>query len=207
MRTEGKQLVPVLVRARLDGDNEIVYDYIDGLHRLWGLSILAWNEAGAEVMYGCSDEKMYDLRVISASSVPSIQYARVAQWVQSSFSTSVWADKGFTLTQVFSLAVNDSSGRNLGLTKQEGREAKQWAKEKAKIWNRPLVTIWQVARTVDAADPQLVPQVRLSSGRNSKGILTPARLTSIARPLAKEYGLQRKVVEVVLKQNRVRIGP
>lgn len=195
------QISPITARARLVDSKTIHYDVIDGFHRSYGFILIEKGWADAIVLYGCSDEELFDLRVLAANSVRSVQYVRVARWMQNSFAQTVWKEKGLSLSQVFGMAMNDSSGSYLGLSEEEAQEAKEWALKKSKIWNKPLSTIWQTARSIDAADPSLVYKVRLSGGKKGSGVLTPARLGAIATPLAGQYELQRRLADVVMRRN------
>ncbi len=208
------QISPITVRAR-EGDT-IIYDVIDGFHRAEALVGLA-RETGqtitakSVVVYGCSDEELFDLRVLAANSVRSVKFARMAQWMQRSFQSTQWANgqirklikKGdITIAQVFSLAQLDTPGSKLGLMSQEADELKEWARKKAKQWNRPISSLVEELRTVEVAAPDLVNQVRAGGGgHEGRGVLTHARLKAIVTYLPGEWELQREVVQLVLRYN------
>lgn len=196
------QISPLTVRAREIGEDFLHYDIIDGFHRAPALINIDKEFAKCVVMYGCSDEEMFDLRILAASSVKSVQYARVAQWMQLSFKETEWYKRGLTLTQVFSLATFDDPGTSLGLTLEESDEIKLWAEEKAKMWQRGIASIYQTSRVLKAADPDLVKSVRSSVGRRGlKPNLSPAQLKAIVFPLQSEHDLQKRIAEVVLERN------
>jgi len=199
------QISPMTVRARrLEGSKMIHYDVIDGFHRAAGLMLIGRDTAKSVVVYGCSDEELFDLRVLAANSVRSVQFARVAKWMQNSFKNSEWANKGLSLSQIFGIAVANSSRSNLGLTPQEIERAKEWVAEKAKKWNRPIASIYQDIRSVEQAAPDIVAQVRIAGGgHGGKGVLSPARFKTIVTHLAYEenFDFQRKVVKVVVDNN------
>lgn len=74
------QISPMTVRARWLEDSKIIhYDVIDGFHRAAGLILIGKDIAKCVVVYGCSDEELFDLRVLAANSVRSVQFARVAK--------------------------------------------------------------------------------------------------------------------------------
>jgi len=165
----------------------------------------------AVVLYGCSDEELYDLRVIAARWVKSVKFARMATWMQGSFSTSQWEspeltemvkEGHLTLAQVVSLAEVDGSGKILKLTPEEAIEVKSWVREKAKKWKRPLSSLVSEMRLIEAAAPDLVARVRIDSGgRKGRGVLTQARLKAIVDHIPHEWELQRKLVDLIIEHN------
>lgn len=199
------QISPLTVRARYVSEDRIHYDIIDGFHRAPALIAIEKKYARAVVLYGCDDEELFDLRVLAANSVKSVQFARVSQWMQNSFAQTEWAKRGLTLTQILSLVVMDTSGKRLGLFEGEATAAKNWVLSKAEKWNKPVVTIWENMRVVEAAAPDLVLNVRVGGGgrKSRRGELNPARLRAIVFPLQGEHNLQRKVAEVVVNENLV----
>lgn len=206
MSSDRGQISPITVRARMEmgQDEKIYYDVIDGFHRSAGLVALQKEIAKATVIYGCGNEELFDLRVLAANSVRSVQFARVANWMQFSFSQTEWAKKDLTLSQVFSLVVFNSNGSKLGLTTDEAERLKRWVKDKAKTWNKPVPTIWEEMRSVEKAAPDLVAIVRVGGGgHGKKGVLSPARFMAVVDELPDEYELQRRVVQVVLANNLV----
>lgn len=214
MRGRRGQISPVTLRARDVGLDYLHYDTIDGFHRVPALikiqkefaeKGIKRDSAKSVVMYGCSDEEMFDLRVLAASSVRSVQFARVARWMQYSFAQTKWA-KELSLSQAFSLEVNDTKrARRLGLTSQETTDVREWARTKAQLWQKPVTTIWQDLRAIDAAAPDLLLRVRVGGGgkRSKRGELSPARFRAIVFPLAGEHELQRLVARVVARDNLV----
>lgn len=210
-----KQISPTTVRARLDGER-VVYDNIDGFHRTEGKRIIEQliNEPQTLktiVLYGCGDEELFDLRVLAASSVKSIKFARMAEWMKRSFFSTHWQNnriyelvekEEITLSQVFNLAQFDSSGKNLGLKPEEVIELKEWAGKKSKQWGRPLSTLMVEMRTVELAAPDLVQRVRTGGGGSGgRGILTRARLEAIVTNLPGDWELQRQMVNLAISKN------
>lgn len=211
------QIDPVTYRVRLEKQKE-VYDIINGYHRT--PAIIALNTElhtlipiKTTVLYGCNDEEMYDLRVIAADNVKSIKFPRMARWMTASFKSRKWDDPlidtlirngDLTLSQVFALASQDSSGKNLGLIGNATDELKAWALHKSDIWGRPLGSLMQDMRTVDLAAPDLVQRVRLDGGTHgARGSLTQARLQAIVEQIPGDYELQRKFVDLAINHNIV----
>jgi hypothetical protein len=203
---EQHQLIPVGLRVRLDDSGEIVYDVIDGFHRTAGLQ-LKEAETGrlelvkAVVKYGLSDEHMYDLRVMAVNSVKSVSFPRMIMWMNKSFASSEWADKGVSLLQLLTLTYQDNSGAYLNLSKEEVVRAKEWVLSKSKTWTRPLGSIIQDLRAAEVVDPELIKIVRVGSGgeHSKKGFLNPARLKAIADVLPGMYVEQNIAASIICK--------
>jgi len=208
MRGKRGQISPITVRARMGEDGEIMYDIIDGFHRGAALKSMAEDDGieayvDAVVVYGCSDEELFDLRVLAVNSVRSVSFARLSSWMQGSFEKSEWFAKDLTLSQIMSLAVTGSSGKNLGLTREEALRAKNWAREKSKKWNRPITSLYQDILAVENADPELVKIVRVGAGgRHGKsGVINPARFRAIVEELPQEFELQQKAARVIMDED------
>lgn len=202
MRGKRGQISPVTVRARLEGKNKIVYDIIDGFHRGSGFKEAGIEIIDAIVLYGCSDEEMYDLRVLAANSVRSVKFARIANWMQGSFKRSEWSKRGMSLSQILSLAVQDSSGVKLKLSNKEAASAKEWAIEKAKKWGKTVGSIFFDVYIIENADPDLISRVRSTGGGSrGKGVLSPARLRSIVQIFPKNYKEQNFLTELIISHN------
>lgn len=101
MMGDRKQISPTTVRARLvtdEGGTSVVYDVIDGFHRSEGKRIIQQLTGEPQtmktiVLYGCLDEELFDLRVLAASSVKSIKFARMAEWMKKSFLSTKWQNE------------------------------------------------------------------------------------------------------------------
>ncbi|MCX6817212.1 MAG: hypothetical protein NTZ93_05085 [Candidatus Beckwithbacteria bacterium] len=212
-----KQISPITVRARL-ANSLAVYDIIDGFHRREGVSIIEQLTNELQIMntitlYGCGDEELFDLRVLAASSVKSIKFARMAEWMKRSFFSTQWENarihelveqEKITLSQVFNLAQFDSSGTHLklNLSQPEVIELKTWANKKSIQWDRPLSTLMFEMRTVELAAPDLVQRVRTGGGgKGGKGVLTKARLEAIVTHLHGDWETQRTLADLAISRN------
>lgn len=215
MMGDRKQISPTTVRARLD-NNQVIYEVIDGFHRSEGKRIIEQMTGEPQtmktiVLYGCSDEELFDLRVLAASSVKSIKFARMAEWMKRSFLSTQWQNERLhelaekeelTLSQVFNLAQFDSSGTHLRLNPEEVIELKAWANKKSKQWGRPLSTLMVEMRTVELAAPDLVQRVRTGGGgKGGKGVLTRARLEAIVTNLPGDWETQRLLADLAIARN------
>lgn len=216
MMGDRKQISPTTVRARLTDSGQVIYDVIDGFHRSEGKRIIEQITSEPQtmktiVLYGCTDEELFDLRVLAASSVKSIKFARMAEWMKRSFLSTQWRNKHLhelaetetvTLSQVFNLAQFNSSGTHLGLTADEVVELKGWASKKSKQWDRPLSTLMVEMRTVELAAPDLVQRVRTGGGgKGGKGVLTRARLEAIVTNLPGDWETQRLLADLAIVRN------
>lgn len=196
------QIQPVLLRARILGD-QVVYDPLDGYHRIKGTELLRAEQGldwkgfpvWAVVLYNCSDEEMFDQRILAANSVKAVKFPRLAVWMKGAWQTSPWADK-LTMSQAFSLAAQDSSGKKLGVTPEEAEAIKQWAREKAKKWLTPIGTLTQQLQIIEVADPDLVKRVRTGAFTAGGLSLTPSQLNVIVTAFPNHYEAQQTIANL-----------
>ena len=200
MKKKRGQLSPIVVRARVE-DGQLRYDVADGFHRAWGAKAAEDPTIRANVMYGCDDEELQDIRILSVSSVKSVQYPRIARWMDQAFSQTKWASK-MRVAQAFAITVNDSSrARGIDISEDELAELKDWVNKRCQAWgDKPVASAYQILRTVDMADPELVRQVRNSSGGKDRiAVITPDRLKHVveAYPDAPNFEVQRIILDEV----------
>jgi hypothetical protein len=173
--------------------------------------------AEAVVLYGCNDEELFDLRVLAASSVKSIKFARMAMWMQMSFEYTKWKskeilsfikNKDLTLSQVFAMAhrsanqITKEPGKNLGVSNEAAEELIAWAVQKARRWDRPLAVLLQDMRAIEVASPELVMMVRQGGGgTDGKGVFTRARFVSIVNNLPNEWEVQERLAHMAIDKN------
>ena len=200
------QQIPIWVRARLDENDEIAYDIMDGFHREAVVRGLGEEYINAKVSFGISDERLYDERILAARSAKSVQFTRTARWMNEVFALSEWSDRGYTVTQIFSLANNKrhakESGKGLGLSEEEAKRAYDWATTRAKQWEQKISSILTTLIIAEAAAPELVDIVHIGGGgSDGKGVMSPARLQAIAIPLRDRHDLQIRLSEIILNEN------
>ncbi len=214
MREKRGQITPIAVRARInDKDGEITYDIIDGFHRTAGKKGNGDTAINATVIYGCSEEEMYDLRILAASSVRSVQFARIAEWITSSFAITQWAAKGLSVSQAFGMVVADRSRSNLvEMNQEEMKGLKEWVNARCTRWGKTPSSIHQDLRVVANADPGLVKEVRIATGGSSrKTRISPVKLALVvnAFPGNLNHGVQREILHFAisnkLKMDDIRI--
>jgi len=193
------QLVPILVRAVIDND-EIFYDVIDGFHRTYGSIKENLKEIDAIVVYGCSEQELFDLRILAANSVKSVQFARLAQWINSSFETTEFSKK-IDVCQAFALAINDSERSYIAnFSQEEILSLKNWINQKASIWQRTPSSIYQDLRIISMSNPELVKKVRtVKGGYVGSQVITREKLKLVSErfPGEKNYSLQETILKYV----------
>lgn len=196
------QLAPIVVRARLDPTGEVLYDIIDGFHRAEGLKRKGGVEIKANVLYGCSDEELYDQRILAASSVRSVQFARIVEWITKSWETTQWSKKGLSVTQAFAKTVIDrEKSRGVDLSSEELFQLKEWVRGKCKRWGRRVGGTYQILNLVSNADPDLVRQVRLSGGgKDREGKITPDRLRIVVEAFPSNFQAQRALLRLITER-------
>lgn len=87
------QRSPITLRAREDS-GEVVYDIVDGFHRSQSFAALGWPQARANVFYNLPDVLFYDAR-IKDTTVKSVSWARIAEWVTDQWKETPWAKGGY----------------------------------------------------------------------------------------------------------------
>ena len=164
---------------------------------------LGKNTISARVLYGCDDEELFDQRILAASSVKSVQFPRIAAWINNSFSETSWSKKGLTATQALGITVSDSESSRQGLTNEEVSELKEWVRKKCGQWGRTPGDTYRILRIVSKSNPELVREVRTSGGgKDRRAKITPERLAAIALALPGEehFEAQAAIMDYVLEQ-------
>lgn len=209
MKQKRGQLTPITVRARLDEKSGIIYDVIDGFHRTEGKKRTGEADINATVVYGCSDEEMFDLRILAASSVKTVQFARVAQWINKSYDTTPWAQKGLSVNTAFRIAYGGYGHTlNRDVSDKEVGELKEWLQAKCAKWGRPLGTIKNELTLVSQSDPSLVREVRnVTTAQESQTVITQRKLAAVVKefPKAPNFPIQRAILHYAV-ENKLNPG-
>lgn len=202
---EGGLIIPLGVCAFFNENRRVIYEIFDGYHRGSALEALGWPFADAKVLYGRSREELYDLRVVSASSVRSVSFSRLIVWMQNSFEETDWYNKyNLSLAQVLGLAWQDSSGERLGLEPEIAEGAKTWARQKAKRWGRKdAAVLYQTMLAVENSSLDIVKMVRISpgGGKDGKGVLNPARFMAMVAELPRDISAQKFMMKLIINNN------
>lgn len=209
MQQKRGQLTPITVRARLEEKSGVVYDVIDGFHRTEGKKRTGEADINATVVYGCTDEEMFDLRILAASSVRTVQFARVAQWINMSYANTVWAKKGLSVNTAFRIAYGGyGSTANREVSDQEVGEMKEWLQAKCDKWGRPLGTIRNELMLVSQSDPTLVKEVRnVTTAQEAQTVITQRKLAAVVKQFPKEsnFPIQRAILHYAV-ENKLNPG-
>ncbi len=190
------QTSSIIVRTRED-NGSVVYDIIDGFHRTEGRKRMGAQTIKANVLYGVSDEEMFDLRIVATNSVRSVQFPRIAEWISRSYSQTKWSKKEISVTQAFTLALTDRE-TSYKVAQKDLEDIKEWVRNKCRRWQRSPGYIYDILKTVEAADPELVKRVRIASGgRDREQKVTPSRLKQVATgfPGRENYRIQNMLMD------------
>lgn len=192
------QLSPILL-GQIEGRS--TFSLIDGFHRDAALKLLGNDTVFATIRPNTTEEEVGDLRILTANSHSSVSFARIVEWVNSSWSKSPWADK-VSAAQAFSLANSKTAnGRRMGLTEEEAGEVREWALDKSKRWSLSTAVIWTNLSTADVADPALVKQVRGRTNGHTLEALTSLHLREIATAYPHQFEIQNALNKVILAQS------
>ncbi len=200
------QLSRIVVRARFDEQGSrgrIVYDVIDGFHRTEGKRRTGDEEIDAEVLYGRSDEELFDQRILAASSVRAVQFPRIAEWVSKSYASTKFAKKKIPVERAFYIVAHGTRRpQGLQLSEKELDELYEYVQKKCGKWGRSISVVSDILQTVANADPKLVRKVRdKGGGKDRTGQITPERLKVVvnAFPGKENYGIQNALLEMILE--------
>jgi DNA-binding CsgD family transcriptional regulator len=192
-QTEGSsgQLSPILL-AEIPGEPK--FPIVDGFHRTSSLYDRKEAEAYSTIMPGMTWDRVFDLRILTATTHRSVRFARVVEWVNSAWSVSPWADK-LDATQAFAIASNTSfTGKHLDLDQRDFAEIKEWAREKCLQWKLSQGAIYKSLYTASTVDPDLIKETREGKkGRGVQKVLTQQQVTNIGTALPHRYEIQRVV--------------
>lgn len=193
---EEDQLTNVALRARLL-DGKIVYDVIDGFHRVEGKRITGEKDIDALVLYGCSDEEMFDRRILAVSSVMEIQFARVADWITKSYTTTTWSKKGVGINRAFRMTVSNTKNSSDGLINpNEISDLKEWVRKKCDKWGKQIGTVRNELLLVNQSDPSLIKEVRtVRTKKESLPVITQQKLGIVVKqfPGEQNFAIQRAI--------------
>ena len=207
------QLDSALLRARLNDAREVVCDIINGQHRYEGMKLVElWkNEPQfffSNVMYGCTDEEYWNLKVLAVHSTKSVKFARMAIIMKKAFLSTSWndpelkdriANEEISLAQVFTISNFDTSGKKLGLSASQAEELKGWAKSRASEWDRPLGTLRNDMQKIEVANPDVVKMVRAPIGKKSgEYLFTYGKLKKLLKIFPGEWELQLSIANTTI---------
>ncbi|HLE48444.1 MAG TPA: hypothetical protein VI819_00195 [Patescibacteria group bacterium] len=165
--------------------HHVLYEIHNGFHRRSVLEEEKAPTVEASVWYNMSDDE-FDAERIKASLEHTVKFSRLATWIRDAFARSPWANSGLRIDQIFSLAANDSSGRNLinrfDLLEADIKNMKNWANRKAEEWESSVGALYQDLSIIVNLDPELIKKIRIGGGGSrGKGVLSPARVREVVK--------------------------
>lgn len=194
------QLTPLLL-GEINGSSSLCI--LDGFHRTVAMKDMGKKEVFATVRLNCTKEEALDLRIISAVSHKSVNFARTVEWSQQAWDLSPWAGK-VKLTKAFDLRFSDRKPR-IDLGEDEIGKIKEWIDDKCRMWGIHGPTLHQYMTIAQNSDPQLVKTVRFSpGGSGGLKVLTVNHMREISRFLPGNYDSQKIAAEVIL-HNELRV--
>lgn len=193
--THAGQLSPVLLGVVPDLSQLPI---IDGFHRVAALDRLGRERVFATIKPDSSWEDIYDLRILTAVSHKTVQFARLMSWVDDAWERSPWNER-LKASQAFTLKLPGMTGSRLGLSPDEATAIREWVDRKCEQWRVSPVKIYQNLSTAQIADPDLVQQARARAGGRTLEALTPQHLTAVAQTLPHRFELQREVASAAME--------
>lgn len=223
---KNNQKIPVYLRPRLvphpdSGEESIIYDPMDGYHRISALLELQQDVVDAKVAYGMSDAEVYEHRFIAIHSAPEVLLRRAVRWLPVIYEMTPFAQK---MSLVEALARSNSRQRMSVLTRDEEEELRVFIKRKAGQIGRSVSYMESFFRSVEGMAPDVVDLVELTMGsaRPSSGMISRSGFEhlvqsyrgeenyAVQRGLARyigEWGLLAPHVETLLKRVFDQIQP
>jgi hypothetical protein len=191
------QLSPILL-GEVEGYDQFLI--IDGFHRDGALHELGEKEIFTTIRKGSTLEEVVDLRILTANTHSSVNFARVVEWISDAWIRGPWVNK-LSVVQAFSLTNSKSSGKIIGLSPEEAAEVKAWVVDKCEKWRMSPSTVHINLVTAELADPELVKEARRRVGGHSLETVTPQHLGVIAKGFPRMYPWQRLVVRIAKDHN------
>lgn len=181
------QAQPLLIK-----ENDL--SIIDGFHRAAAMQGLGFEKAEA-VIWDCTGEDFWDLRIMSAVLHKNVTFARAVDWIEQAFTTSPIASKHKSAYAVFHAA-------RLGFAKPE---VKDWAQSKAVKWGLSVGAIENWLLTKQSLAPDIYNEAKNAIARGEISLTHYQRLAEYlpSRPeLQRE--VMRKVTDEKLTSDQVR---
>lgn len=202
MQKDRGQLIPIGVIAR-ERDGKPVYDIFDGFHRTAAMRVLGEETIKANVVYGSDDQELFDLRILAASSVGSVQFARVADWISQSYALTDWSKEGLPVSRAFSAALSNAQKINgYDFSETEVNAIKTWVSERTSKWGKNIGSVYVDLMVIANADPDVVSRVRMGSGGSDRAkLITPDRLKAVVKEFPGEegYSMQNVLLDLAVE--------
>lgn len=226
-----RQKVPVYLRLRLidypgSGKESIVYDPMDGYHRIAALQKMQQEEGdngdvAAIVSYGMTDAEVYEHRFLAIHSAPEILFRRAIRWLPEIYNTTPFAQK---MSLIEALEKSREKQMMTKLTENEERELRAFITEKSQQCKRSIGDMEAMFRSIEGMAPDVIAMVELTKGKAKPfpGMISRSSFERLAdsyrgkenyeiqRGLARyigEYGLLAPYVENLLERISGMIQP
>ena len=221
MLAEENSLEEIVVRAIFNEEGKIIYQIAAGSHTAYALSLVEERTGmkmtcPVRVIYGATDEELYDHRIIAAVDIKSVRFANMVVSIRASFLSRTWQSENINrrvangqldVSQALTLVYNNSSGEILKLNESERQELVDWVKSKVVLWGVSFSTITTELRIAKKIAPDLIVRVRQDNkrrkGRNNEGLLSPFKLEVLAKYFPGDFRTQRRLAEIVITYNIV----
>jgi|GEM_PF-3155579 len=197
------QLLPVLL-GDVPGEPQLLI--ADGFHRTESLRRRGAVAVYASIRPNLPLGDLIDLRILATSSQQSVQFARIATWIDDAWKVSPWANGKMSPVEAFkmqSLGPHEleNTAARFGISLKMAKDMVAWADLKCSQWKVKPKTIQKNLIAAQSADPELVQQVRDSRQGNAKAkavatgvpVLSSGQLHAIASVVPAEYPLQRVI--------------
>lgn len=174
----------------------------DGFHRTAGKTADGDKYILCRIKTNATWEELIDSRILNATTHQPTKIPRLAEWIEDAWKITPWGAEGdISVSSAFALAVRDSSGIKLGLTKEDTEAIKETVRAKATKWNLTVGTILNHLNTAQKVDPALLKSSRKRAGSRTIGAIPPKHLEVIGNALPGDFEMQRVVVAYSLTNN------
>lgn len=194
---QSQQLLPILVRAHETNRGDLAFQIADGFHRSAGMKAAGMEKIEAIVMYGWSHEELLNKRILSANSVKSVKFGRLALWMNELFELTPWSENGVALSDAVTATVFNSEEIEGKVNRREMQQLREWVRTQARNWQMPVDEMWSSLGIIEQSDPRLVHLVRpeISKGDEHTFILEGhLKAVSEAFPGKDNFPIQRALI-------------
>lgn len=163
---------------------------IDGFHRLRAMKLAGITEALC-LLYSCSEETFWHLRILNARMHRSVSFARIVEWVQKSFLITQWADR-MGAEEAFRMG-RRGAAPSVALTPEEREALTAWVRQKAAQWNLAPERVSDMLKIRRYTSLPLLREVR---DQSTPGAVTEQKLRAVVTRV-REPMLQSALVEKI----------
>jgi len=190
------QLSPILLGHNSEwGEFEI----IDGFHRDAALRRIGEERVFATIRPNTSIEELIDLRITTAQTHETVEFARIINWAKDAWNLTPWTSE-MNIIDAFSIAKSKGKNRKASYLEPETAQAiESWIKTKCGIWRINPGKIVTYLTTSELADPSLTQDARGRTSGSKLESLTPRHLTELIKVVPRRFDLQRVIAEYAIE--------